>query len=154
MTRPAPPSGATPPAHAYASDGTTIELLPLAREICRRYRIEYPDEEARYGPAGIQWCLHDNQYLLAWAIQDARDNTVVLALARHRGREQPLCDLEYLIAAFDHGNVEALWRVPQPSAAEGVPSASGAWVDAAIITRSRERGYARSARQKTRAATS
>ena len=26
----------------------------------------------------MQWCLHDNQYLLAWAIQDARDGTILL----------------------------------------------------------------------------
>jgi hypothetical protein len=27
----------------------------------------------------MEWCLHDNQYLLAWAIQDTRDATVVLS---------------------------------------------------------------------------
>lgn len=27
----------------------------------------------------MEWCLHDNQYLLAWAVQDARDATVVLS---------------------------------------------------------------------------
>jgi hypothetical protein len=30
------------------------------------------------GDAGIEWCLHDNLYLLAWAFQDARDGTVRL----------------------------------------------------------------------------
>lgn len=74
-----PPSGAAAPTEAYDSAGTVIDLQALAREICRRYRAEYPDEEGRYGSAGVQWCLHDNQYLLAWAIQDARDDTVVLA---------------------------------------------------------------------------
>lgn len=73
-----PPSGAAAPTEAYDSAGTVIDLQALAREICRRYRAEYPDEEGRYGSAGVQWCLHDNQYLLAWAIQDARDATVVL----------------------------------------------------------------------------
>ncbi|HET9718604.1 MAG TPA: hypothetical protein VFP55_00850 [Solirubrobacteraceae bacterium] len=76
---PPPPSGATPPERVLTSDGTPIELKPLAAEVCRRYRAEFPDEQQRYGPAGVQWCLHDNQYLLAWAIQDARDGTVVLA---------------------------------------------------------------------------
>ena len=60
-------------------DGTTIDLQPLAREICARYQAEFPDEQQRYGTAGVQWCLHDNQYLLAWALQDARDGTVVLS---------------------------------------------------------------------------
>ena len=48
----------------------------MATEICRRYHAEFTDEEERYGPAGRAWCLHDNQYLLAWAVQDARDGTV------------------------------------------------------------------------------
>ncbi len=79
MNRPAPPSGATPPAEVFTSDGNTIDLRLLASDICSRYRTEFPDEEDRYGPAGTQWCLHDNQYLLAWAIQDARDGTVLLS---------------------------------------------------------------------------
>ncbi|MGA2928899.1 MAG: hypothetical protein ABSG43_23485 [Solirubrobacteraceae bacterium] len=79
MSRPAPPSGAPPPELALTSDGQSIDLRPLAGEICRRYRNEFPDEDERYGPAGAQWCLHDNQYLLAWAIQDARDGTVVMS---------------------------------------------------------------------------
>jgi hypothetical protein len=78
MTRPAPPSGATPPAEVHLSDGTSVDLRPIAREICARYRTEFPDEDRRYGPAGIEWCLHDNLYLLAWAIQDRRDGTVRL----------------------------------------------------------------------------
>ena len=79
MSRPAPPSGATPPAEVFTSDGDAIDLRLLASDICSRYRTEFPDEEHRYGPAGILWCLHDNQYLLAWAIQDARDGTVLLS---------------------------------------------------------------------------
>jgi hypothetical protein len=50
----------------------------LAHEICGRYRAEFPDESERYGHAGEAWCLHDNQYLLAWAIDDARDGSVDL----------------------------------------------------------------------------
>jgi hypothetical protein len=79
VSRPEPPGGAPPPAHAFTHDDTPIDLLPLAQEICARYRHEFPDEEERYGPAGMEWCLHDNQYLLAWAIQDTRDATVVLS---------------------------------------------------------------------------
>lgn len=53
------------------STGETIALLPLAQEICRRYSSEFPDEQERYGDAGQAWCLHDNLYLLAWAVDDA-----------------------------------------------------------------------------------
>ncbi len=78
MSRPAPPSGANPPSRAEFADGTVVDLRPLAHEICRRYHHEFPDEQGRYGDAGIEWCLHDNLYLLAWAFQDVRDGTVRL----------------------------------------------------------------------------
>jgi hypothetical protein len=78
MSRPAPPGGATPPAKCYLPDGTAIDLRPLAGEICAHYQAEFPDEHERYGDAGIQWCMHDNLYLLAWAFHDARDGTVRL----------------------------------------------------------------------------
>jgi hypothetical protein len=78
MSRPTPPSGATPPAEERLPDGTAVDLRPIAREICDRYRAEFPDEQERYGDAGFEWCLHDNLYLLAWAFQDARDGTVRL----------------------------------------------------------------------------
>lgn len=78
MNRTEPPSGAAPPAEAYQSDGTPIDLLLLAHQVCAIYRREFPDEKDRYGEAGVKWCLHDNQYLFAWAIQDARDHTVLL----------------------------------------------------------------------------
>ncbi len=44
-----------------------MPLVPLAQEICRRYREEFPDEQTRYGDAGNAWCVHDNQHLLDWA---------------------------------------------------------------------------------------
>jgi hypothetical protein len=58
-----PPSGQPAP---ETMDG--LELVALAEQICARYRAEFPDEEQRYGPAGQAWCLHDNQYILAWAL--------------------------------------------------------------------------------------
>jgi hypothetical protein len=61
------PSGAAPPESAELA-GVTIELVPLAEEICRRYRAEFPDERERYGDAGMAWCLHDNQHILNWAV--------------------------------------------------------------------------------------
>ncbi len=63
-----PPSGQPPPTEArLGGDGQTIDLAALAREICRRYRAQYPDERERYGDAGMAWCVHDNQHLLNWA---------------------------------------------------------------------------------------
>lgn len=64
-----PPSGAPPPTSAEL-DGWPIDLVSLARTICERYYLIYPDEHARYGPAGTQWCNHDNQWLLSWAAGD------------------------------------------------------------------------------------
>jgi hypothetical protein len=71
--RPAPPSGQPPPRRAELADGTALDLEALAREICDRYRAEYPDEEERYGEAGMQWCRHDNQHLVNWAALDTRE---------------------------------------------------------------------------------
>jgi hypothetical protein len=63
------PSGAPPPVRAQlAATGTAVDLVPLATEICRRYREEFPDEQERYGDAGMAWCLHDNQHILNWAV--------------------------------------------------------------------------------------
>jgi hypothetical protein len=76
MRRPVPPSGANPPVQMLTAAGVVIELVPMARTICQHYMEEFPDEDERSGAAAPAWCLHDNQYLLAWAIQDARDGTV------------------------------------------------------------------------------
>ena len=65
--RPEPPSGHPPPTSASIGDGPPLDLAALAREICRRYRDEYPDEQERYGDAGMAWCVHDNQHILNWA---------------------------------------------------------------------------------------
>jgi hypothetical protein len=62
-----PPSGQPPPTEARLGDGPPLDLAALAREICRRYRSEFPDEAERYGDAGQQWCVHDNQHLLNWS---------------------------------------------------------------------------------------
>lgn len=73
------PSGASAPATAELPNGTVVDLVPVAREICSRFYTRYPEEYERSGEAGVEWCGHDNQYLIAWAIQDARDGTVVLS---------------------------------------------------------------------------
>ncbi len=71
----APPSGAAAPLEALAPDGAVVDVRELAKEVCRRYRAEYPDEQERYGDAGQAWCVHDNQYLLHWALLDAQGTT-------------------------------------------------------------------------------
>jgi hypothetical protein len=63
-----PPSGAPPPVSAELRGGPALDLRALADEICTRYRAEFPDEQQRYGDAGLAWCVHDNQHLLNWAV--------------------------------------------------------------------------------------
>ena len=64
--RVAPPSGHPAPTEASLGRDAKVSLLPIAQEICRRYRAEFPDEDERYGDAGTAWCVHDNQHLLNW----------------------------------------------------------------------------------------
>jgi hypothetical protein len=71
--RPAPPSGEPPPRRAELADGTEVDLETLAIAVCDRYRAEYPDDEERYGEVGMQWCRHDNQHLINWAVLDTQD---------------------------------------------------------------------------------
>jgi hypothetical protein len=68
---PRAPSGGAPPDSATLPDGSFLELAPLAREIARRHRVEFPDEADRYGDRGLEWCVYDNQWLLSWAIMAA-----------------------------------------------------------------------------------
>jgi hypothetical protein len=66
-----PPGGDAAPTSALLEDADQeLELVPLAEEICRRYRQEFPGEQGRYGDAGNAWCVHDLQYLLYWAAED------------------------------------------------------------------------------------
>ncbi len=65
-----PPSGYPPPVNAELNGGKTLDLRALAQEICARYRAEFPDEQQRYGDAGIAWCVHDNQHILNWAVTE------------------------------------------------------------------------------------
>ena len=53
-------------------DGRALQLEPLAQDVTRRFLAEFPDERDRHGDAAEEWCLHDNQYLLAWAVEDLR----------------------------------------------------------------------------------
>ena len=71
----APPGGAAAPIDVQGPDGRTVDVRELAREVCRRYRAEFRDEDERYAWAGRAWCMHDNQYLLHWALLNARGTT-------------------------------------------------------------------------------
>jgi hypothetical protein len=64
-----PEGGEPPPVTASLVEGETIDLVVIARHICQRYQLEFPDERGRYGPAGNAWCVHDNQHLLNWAAE-------------------------------------------------------------------------------------
>jgi hypothetical protein len=78
--RPASPGGGTPsPQEASLPGGESLLLAPLAVEICRRYREEFPDEAERYGEAGVAWCVHDTQYMLFWAALDLAQEGVLAA---------------------------------------------------------------------------
>jgi hypothetical protein len=66
-----PPTGPAPPESAQLGGGEPLDLRALAEEICSRYRAEFPDEQERYGDAGIAWCIHDNQHIVNWAVTEA-----------------------------------------------------------------------------------
>ena len=68
MTR--PPSGYPPPSTGRLREGEVLDLRALAEDICARYRAEFPDERERYGDAGLAWCVHDNQHILNWAVNE------------------------------------------------------------------------------------
>jgi hypothetical protein len=60
------------PSKATTLDGVELDLAALAAETCAAYDAEFPDERERYGPAGMEWCKHDNQHLLNWALLSLR----------------------------------------------------------------------------------
>jgi hypothetical protein len=51
--------------------GEWLELSVPAWEIAKRHRVEFPDEDERYGDRGLEWCAYDNQWVLSWAAADA-----------------------------------------------------------------------------------
>jgi len=66
--RVAPPSGMPPPQTATSPHGKEIDVVAIARDACAAYDSEFPDERERYGPAGAEWCRHDCQHLVNWAV--------------------------------------------------------------------------------------
>jgi len=76
--KPDPPSGMPAPARARLGSGREVDLYTLAALVADRHLAAHPEELERYGPAGRQWCLHDNQHLVNWAILDVRGDTDLL----------------------------------------------------------------------------
>lgn len=64
----APPTGMPPPETAIGPHGEELDLVAIARDTCASYAAEFPDERERYGPSGADWCRHDCQHLLNWAV--------------------------------------------------------------------------------------
>jgi hypothetical protein len=69
------PPGGTPPPIAAELNGQPIDLRIVAGVICERYHAHFIDEAERYGPVGQEWCRHDNQWLLSWAVGDLQGVT-------------------------------------------------------------------------------
>ena len=132
--RPAPPSGRPPPRRAELADGTEVDLEALATEICARYRAEYPDEDERYGEAGEQWCRHDNQYLVSWAVLDTRDYVSIEEQVAWLGKVLEARDfpLDRLARDLDVAAEVVGLRVP------GGDAVAAALTRAAAMVRSRE----------------
>jgi hypothetical protein len=120
VTRTSPPSGHPPPATAETPAGD-VDLAALAREICARYDAEFPDERDRYGPAGMEWCRHDNQHLLNWAIADV-----------HHGHVDLLDQVAWL------ARVLAARDFPLARLARNLEIGAGVVGDAAVAARLRE----------------
>jgi len=122
-----PPSGEPPPVAATLADGTELDLVALAAEICRRYRAEYPDEQERYGDAGIAWCRHDNQHILHWAALTTRGAFPF---------EEQIAWLARVLEARDFP-LDRLARDLEIAAETGPPQLAGILGDGARLVRSR-----------------
>lgn len=81
-----------PPEHVTGPHGRRIDLVAIARKTCVAYDREFPDERQRYGPAGAEWCRHDTQHLLNWA---------VLSLTQELDYERELAWLARILEARD-----------------------------------------------------
>ncbi len=93
--RPPPPSGMPPPTSAVTATGKTVQLVPLAEEVAERHLARHPEDLARYGTElARQWCVHDMQHVLAWAIADQELEAQLQWLGRVlRARDYPVDNL-------------------------------------------------------------
>jgi hypothetical protein len=72
-----------PPTEAMTSVGERVELVPLAEAVTVRHLDQHPEDVRRYGQdLARQWCVHDMQHVLAWAIGDQEFEGQLLWLAR------------------------------------------------------------------------
>ncbi len=72
-----------PPATVMTATGETVELVPLAEEVTRRHLAGHPEDVTRYGDSlAWEWCVHDMQHVLAWAIADQEFRGQLAWLAR------------------------------------------------------------------------
>ena len=52
--------------------GSVVALPALAARVNDRYAQAFPDEQERYTPEWREWCTHDNQHVLGWALDAQR----------------------------------------------------------------------------------
>lgn len=80
--RPARPGGMPPPQEAALPDGTPVPLQPLAERVAEIHLRRHPEDVERYGrELAHEWCVHDHQHMLAWAVADLDLEGQVLWLA-------------------------------------------------------------------------
>ena len=107
-----------PPEHVTGPQGRRIDLVAIARRTCVAYDNEFPDERERYGPAGAEWCRHDTQHLLNWAVlsltQDVDFERELAWLARIlEARDFPLPRLARCLELLAQTTRESVPDVPQ-----------------------------------------
>ena len=80
--RPARPGGMPPPTEVALPDGTPVSLVALAERVAELHLRRHPEDVERYGQElAHDWCVHDHQHMLAWAIADLDLERQVLWLA-------------------------------------------------------------------------
>jgi hypothetical protein len=105
----APPSGQQPPNAVALQDGRSLELYAPAAAASDRHLAEHPELVDRYGPHTRAWCVHDLQWLLLWAVQDADGQGVAFA-----------DQLDWLVRVLDARDY------PLPSLADALDTLAGA----------------------------
>ena len=116
--------------------GHEVDLVGIARKTCAAYDAEFPDERVRYGPAGMEWCRHDVQHLLNWAVlsltHDLDYDRELIWLARVlEARDFPLARLARcleLLAGVTRESIDT-----EPEVADRVESAA-AYVSARFLS--------------------
>ena len=80
--RPARPGGMPPPTEVELPDGTVVNIRSLAERVSEIHLRRHPEDVERYGAElAHDWCVHDHQHILAWAMADLELERQVLWLA-------------------------------------------------------------------------